>query len=304
MRIDEDKIFPSPTSKHNKVYEEFFFRSSLIEAIQASLQSNRGKTREGRVRMTNVSSTHVDSLFNFISKSHRSSDIECKFKDVETRAVKDIVYTNRASINQVPVANDSLYSLTCKATAISVTVPYPSLLFGYLSFLYFKYPVGVTQQRSGIGHLEDALWDYIPFSDGVTVFTYSALTQILTINFQILQSLNSKIPKDFIPGDIVEKYKKILNNCSFWDDLFGWQITVKMVLSLVIINYINIMSKIEYNKDLFPSPQFIAWGITNAMFQEIPNNERFAFLDRCKTDTELRNYYFIPYAPEDLDAST
>lgn len=237
MRVnqeDSNSKICSLSSKHNLLYEEFGFRVSLVEAFQQALLSNRGKTSEGRFKLTNVSLRHAESFFSFINKSLQASHHECKYAHKESSVVKDILFQKDSMRSQQLFLSDTLYSMTQKTLAadnITVTVPYPSLLFGYLSNHYFKYPINVTQQRSGLGYLDEALWDHIPFSGGVTVYSYNMTSLILTVDFPITQTLNTKIPKDFIPEDRVDKYKKTLNNVSFRDDVFGWRVTVKMVFN-------------------------------------------------------------------------
>lgn len=221
-------------SIHNKTYEAFVFRSLLTEQFESALKRAKGRHSSLNFDVSNVSQNDADTLFCAIAEKLDEEKLRKTFLQSGKSSVKDVLFqssrkeTSRAVVTTVDSIT-KVFQKTAAQHTLSITVPYPSLLHGFLSKHYHKFPVNVGLQRSGIGSLSCLQWDYIPNNGGDIRFDYNFITRSLCVSCKIKTDLNSNILTQRTPSERIAELKAELIGRVFSDHIFGWNIVVKYV---------------------------------------------------------------------------
>ena len=227
------KKFSIQDSVHNKLYGLFVFRTFLIEEFETSLKNAKGRLCSKTVTIPNVIPSHAEALFSYIQMRLKNENLPEKLLEFTDSHVKDILFRGEDRVRGVAVPFDSIIKVSHKSLkhqTIAINVPYPNLLHGFLSSHFNKFPVGVSQQRSGIGSLACSQWDYIPNVGGVIHFEYNFLTQFLTASFNIKTDLNKNILNQMTPKESISTIIAKLVDKTFQDQIFGWDVVIKFVI--------------------------------------------------------------------------
>jgi len=226
-------------SIHNDELEIYTFRHEIVDNFESVLRTNSSRFSVGKFSMSNVSAIKAKSFFSFAKQSLQKQNVNSSFSEVSNIKSKDILLTKKESVRDVINISDTIVKVnvvTNPQNTIALDIPYPSILRGYLSNHFFKFPAGITLQRSGIGCLDTYMWDYIPVNTKPISVVYNFCEQSLKFEFAIASDHNKDIDDNKTHIAQLKEYENTLLNTYFYDHIFGWNFVVKSV---------------EYNTDIF-----------------------------------------------------
>lgn len=221
-----EKLVSLQTSTHNELFDLYLLRLTMINEFQKVLAK---KNQDGKFEMK-ISKKHSMALFAHLEDQRlnfKQPEIPIE-QSIRHSNVNEIFYTDNEDkyhINKVDYISDPVNSF-------NHSIPFPEMLCGFLSNDYFKFPLGLSKQRSGNPDLRVVHWNYIAKHEEQFHVTYDLLSNNIIFYIPICSSNFDTMISQPSLSEKLNTYQERLVGKLFYDHIFDWQFIVAQVANL------------------------------------------------------------------------